>query len=159
MSPPLTLTMARIGRLGAGAEVDQAVYAAVRALLLAAIGLGVNQGHGPPLELVLVAPGEVAGAVQVLGGAVHVEGDAGEGVLEAALDEADGEVGDVYADPAAAELLGGVGCRPAAAEGIEDEVAGVAAGQEDAFKEGERLLGGVAQAFLGLGTNGRDVVP
>ena len=88
-----------------------AVNAAVGAFLLAAEGDGIDEGDGPPLELVLVLVGEGLGAAEVLGGAVDFVGDAGEGILEALFDEADGEVGDVHADPMAAEFLSGVNQR------------------------------------------------
>ena len=38
----------------------------------------------------------------------------------------------------------------AAAEGVEHNVAGVAAGADDALEEGEGFLGGVAEAFVRL---------
>ena len=71
-----------------------------------------------------------------------------EGVGEALLDEADGEVGDVDADPAAVEALRDLDGGAAAAEGIENEVAFVGAGFDDAFEEGFGFLGGVAEALL-----------
>ena len=48
-------------------------------------------------------------------------------------------MGDVDADPGAAEFLGGVDGGAAAAEGVEDDVARVAAGVDDAFEQGEGL--------------------
>jgi hypothetical protein len=56
-----------------------------------------------------------------------------EGVAESLLDEADGEMGDVDADPAAVEALRDLNGGAAAAEGIEDEVAFVGTGADDAF--------------------------
>jgi hypothetical protein len=75
---------------------------------------------------VLVALREVAGGSEVAADAVDVEGSAGEGVLETALDQRDGEVGDFNADPSAAELLGCVNCGAGTAEGIEDDMDGPA---------------------------------
>jgi hypothetical protein len=49
-------------------------------------------------------------------------------------------VGDVDADPAALQLLGGGDGRAAAAERVEDDVAGVAAGGDDAFQKFYRFL-------------------
>ena len=58
-------------------------------------------------------------------------------------------MGDVDADPAAAQLLGGGDGRAAAAERVEHHVAGVAAGLDDALQQGEGFLGGVAEPFSG----------
>ena len=103
------------------------------------------------------------GCAGVVGGfADHVVGgfDLGaEGVGEALLDEADGEVGDVDADPAAVEALRDLDGGAAAAEGIENDVAFVGTGFDDAFEEGFGFLGGVAETLLGLGVDGRNVVP
>ena len=71
-----------------------------------------------------------------------------EGIGEALLDEADGEVGDVDPDPAAIEALGYLNGGAAAAEGIEDYVAFVGAGLDNAFEEGLGFLGGVAEPFI-----------
>ena len=60
-----------------------------------------------------------------------------EGVLQAVADE-----GDVYANPAAVEALGGGDGGAAAAEGVQHHVALVAAGADDAFQQGLGLLGG-----------------
>ena len=98
--------------------------------------------------------GEVAGAGEVLrlaDDAVVVAGAQAVAILQAVLHEGDAEVGDVDAEPAAAEAVGGVDGGAAAAEGVEHDVAGVAAGADDAFEEGERFLGGVAEALVGVG--------
>ena len=55
-------------------------------------------------------------------------------------------MGDVDADPVALELLGGDDGRAAAAEGVEDQVALVAGGRDDALEQSEGLLGGRAEA-------------
>src|ERR1035441_7088848 len=79
-------------------------------------GLGVHERHGPSLELVFVPRGEVARGIEVFGRAVDLKREAGlEGVLEPFLDERNGEVRDVYADPLAVELLRGVNGRAATA--------------------------------------------
>src|SRR3990172_3626763 len=134
---------------GPGEEGDDAVDAPVGALLFAGDGLRAEAVEGPPLELVLVMGGEVAGAGQVHGLADDGDLEAGEGVLHAAANEADGEVGHVDAEPAATELLGGVDGGAAAAEGVQDDVARAGGGVDDALKQGEWLLGGVAEALLG----------
>jgi hypothetical protein len=61
-------------------------------------------------------------------------------------------VGDVDADPAAIEALGDLDGGAAAAERVEDYVALVGTGFDDAFEEGFGLLGWVAEAFLPLGS-------
>jgi hypothetical protein len=54
------------------------------------------------LELVFVPRGEVARGVEVFGRAMDLKREAGlEGVLELFLDERNGEVRDVYAEPLA----------------------------------------------------------
>ena len=82
-----------------------------------------------------------------------------EGVAQALLDQADGEVGDVDADPLPPELLRRVDGGAAAAERVEHHVAGVGGGGDDALEQGEGLLGGVAEAFLGLGIDRRQCPP
>ena len=110
---------------GVGLEINEAIDPAIRALFLTAEGLGVDQRYRPPLELILVALGKIAGAVDVLRRAVDGEGYAGEGVFQAALDQRNREVRYVDTDPRPTELLGGVNSGPTAAEGIEDHIAGI----------------------------------
>ena len=62
------------------------------------------------------------------------------GVGEAFLDEGDRELGDVDANPLAAEFLGGVNRGAATAERIKDYVAGIAAGGDNALQEGHGFL-------------------
>ncbi len=66
-------------------------------------------------------------------------------------------MGNVDADPAAVEALGYLDGGAAAAEGIEDDIAFIGAGFDNAFEEGFGFLGGVAEAFLVLGVDGGDV--
>ena len=61
--------------------------------------LRIDQRDGPPLELILVADGEVARAVEVFGRAVNFECDFGKGVLKAAFDEANRQVRYVDSNP------------------------------------------------------------
>ena len=105
------------------------------------------------LEGVLLKKG--AGAADVAGFADHLVVAAGvevEHILEAGLHQRDGQVGDVYAEPLAVELLGGSHGGATAAEGVENHVALVGRGLDDAFEEGLGFLGGVAEAFAWLGT-------
>ena len=82
------------------AEKLEAINAAVRAFLFALEWLRLDERDGPPLELILVARGEVAGAFEILGRAVDLELAApAEGVLEPLFDERDGEAGNAYGDP------------------------------------------------------------
>ena len=57
---------------------------------------------------------------------MHLELDAGEGVLQPFLDQADREMRDVDPDPVAPELLRRVNGGAAAAERVEHDVAFVA---------------------------------
>ncbi len=79
--------------------------------------------------------------------------------MQALLDEGDGEMRNVDADPAAVQALGHVQGGAAAAEGVQHQVAFVAAGSDDALQQGFGLLGGVAEAFFGLGIDGRNIGP
>lgn len=88
------------------AEELDPVNARVRALLPSLKRLRVHKRHGPPLELVLVAPGKVARASQIPRRALHLEpAPAAEGVLQPLLKSANGEVGDINADPFLLQLL------------------------------------------------------
>ena len=80
-------------------------------------------------------------------GNVTVVEQAAHGLLEAHVDQLDGFRGYVDADPLAAQLVGGDACRGAAAEGVENDVALVAAGLDDAFEEGQGFLSGEANVF------------
>src|SRR5437868_5718015 len=77
LSPPLTDTIAFSVVLPSGFEVDEAVNAGVSTLLFATIRHGVDQGDGPPLELILVLLGKSASAINVLRSAVHYVLNAG----------------------------------------------------------------------------------
>jgi hypothetical protein len=70
-------------------------------------------------------------------GSRHELHPAAVGVEEAVLDEGNGQGDEVDADPPAAQLLGGVNRRAAAAEGIQDDVAGIAAGLDDPLQQGD----------------------
>ncbi len=96
-----------------------------------------DEGERPGFELELVIGGEAACAFEVGGFAVNFVG-AFDGVaklvLKARLDESDGEVGNVDADPATVESLRGGDGGAAPAEGIENYVAFVGAGLEQTFQ-------------------------
>ena len=110
-------------------------------------GLARIERQRPPLELVAVVPGKLARRAEVFRLADDLELQAGEHGGQAVLLQRDGQVGDVDADPAPAQLLRGRDRGAAAAERVEHHVAGVAAGLDDALQEGKGLLGGVAEAL------------
>ena len=68
------------------------------------------------------------------GGDVAVVEQAAHGLLKAHVDQLDGLRGYVYTDPLAAQIVGGDAGGGAAAEGVEDDVALVAAGLDDALE-------------------------
>lgn len=86
------------------------------------------------MKLVLVPLCQIACAIQVFRRAVNVERDAGKCVTQPALNEADGKMCYVYADPCPAKLFGGMNRGSASAEWIEDGISLVAAGFDDPFK-------------------------
>ena len=133
-----------LGLTGVVAEEDFAVYAAVSAFLLFDRA-GADQAEGPPLELEFVLLGQGVGLV---GRDRFADGDdfdfVAVSVAEPVLDEGGGKLGDVDANPFTAMFLGCINCRSAAAKGVEHEVARVAAGLDDALKQGDGLLGWVA---------------
>jgi hypothetical protein len=108
---------------------------------------------------VLVARREVARSLDVLRDAVDVVRDARKRVLEAPLDQCNGKMRDVDADPLPAEFFRGMNGGAAAAKGIEDDVAGVGGGGDDAFEQRDGLLRGVAEAFLSHGVHCRNIRP
>ena len=120
----------------------------------------LDQRQRPPLELVAVVVGQLPRCVaRSCGSPITSKLDVGEHLLQAILLQGDRQVRDVDADPAAAELLRRGDGRAAATERIEHHVAGVAAGLDDAFQQGDGLLRGVAEAFGGLGIDRRNVSP
>ena len=129
------------------------------AVVLTAERLGAHQRERPPLELVAIIVGKLAGGADVFRLADDPERDAGEHRCHAVFLQRDRQMGHVDADPAALQLVRGGDGRAAAAERVEHKVAGVAAGLDDALQEGEGLLGGVAETFLRLGVDRRNVRP
>ena len=106
-------------------KVEASIDAAVRALLLLG-GTGSDLAERPPLELVFVffgefrRPGVVGGLADDF---IRIANLRAKGIGEALLDESDGKVGNVDADPAPIEALRDLNGGSATAEGIEDEVA------------------------------------
>ena len=110
-------------------EREVALAAVAEALLLAeedVLVLAVGNGR-----LDVRAPGDVRA-----GSDVAVVEQAAHGLLEAHVDQLDGLRGYVYTDPLAAQIVGGDAGGGAAAEGVEDDVALVAAGLDDALEQG-----------------------
>lgn len=137
-------------------EGDDAVDAAVGAFFalsggwFAANGLGFDEGERPPLELVAVILGKLAGGCEVEGFAddiVILAGFEVEHVFEAGFVHGNGEMGDVNADPAAVEFLSGGDGSAAAGEGVEYDITGVGGGEDDTLQQGKWFLGGVAEAL------------
>ena len=69
-------------------------------------------------------------------------------VLQAVLDEGNGQLRHVNADPVAAILLRCVNGCAAATERVEHEAARIAARQNDALQQCHGLLRRIAEAFL-----------
>ena len=78
---------------------------------------------------------------------------------DAVADEAGGELGNVDADPLAAQRFGRVHGGAAAAEGVEHGVAFVGRRFNDAIHQGERFLRRVAEAFTVCSSQIRNICP
>ncbi len=107
-------------------EVNPSVYSVVCTFFRFASGSTSAKSQSPVLKLMFVFVCELLGSCQVGRFADNLVGFSylrAEGIIEPILDEADGEVGDVDADPAAVEFLGDLDGGAAAAEGVEDYVA------------------------------------
>jgi len=63
-------------------------------------------------------------------------------------DALDGVDGYVDADPPPSEPLRRFDCGGAAAEGVEDDIAGIGRCADDAVEQGDRLLRGLAEALF-----------
>ena len=59
--------------------------------------------------------------------------------------------GNVNADPAPAQGMGGFQGGGTATKRVKDDIAGVGTGRDDAVEQGEQLLGRVAEAFTAKG--------
>src|SRR5258706_1777401 len=121
-----------------------------------------HQPQRPPLQLVRVLPRERRGASLVRRIAYDVVALAGldsRCVLEALLDEADCEVGNVNSDPPALEPLRDRDGCSASAERIEHNSALIAARPDDALQERLRLLSRVAESLCRSGIERRNVRP
>ena len=149
----------RFGGFRVVAEKNLAVNAVIRTFLLLDRP-GADQSERPPLELIFVLLGENRGFVRR---GRFANGDdfdfVAVGVAETILDERGGQLRDVYANPFAAKLLGVINCRSAAAEWVENNIAGIAANFDDAFEERDRLLCWIAETFGSLGIYRRNVSP
>ena len=148
-------------RPGFVVEVEASVDALVGALLLLRRA-GAHQPQRPPLELPRVGGRQglrVGHRDRFALDLVVLAGDQPKRVLEPGLDERDGQVRDVDADPATAELLRRDRRRAAAAEGVEDDVALIGRGADDALEQRLGLLSWVAEALGGFARQRRDVCP
>src|ERR1035437_2407511 len=68
-----------------------------------------------------------------------------ERIFQTSLNEIDGEIRDINADPVPTQLLRPVNRRAATAERVEHKPAGIGAGFNNAFKKSLRLLRGIAE--------------
>lgn len=121
-----------------------------------------NEAERPPLELIRIIFRQLlrAGNIHRLANDfVGLFYGFAESVAEAALDEADGEVGDVDADPFAIEALCNCNGCAAAAEWVENGVAFVAAGFDDAFQKRLGFLCWISETLRSGGVNWPDVCP
>src|ERR1035437_6397348 len=80
-------------------------------------------------------------------------------VLQAVFDEGNRELRHVYADPVPAILLRCVNRRAATAEGVEHEVAGIAAGLDDSLQQCHGLLRWISEAFGGCVSDSLNIRP
>ena len=136
-------------------EIDDPVHALVRPLLLV-----LGRGRRPPAPRPTTRTGGgcprpgprrrgVRGlADDLIGGQLRAEG-----VVQALLDQGDGQMRDVNADPAPFQPLGHGDGGAAAAEGVQDHIAFVAGGIDNALQQRLGLLGGVAEAFSARAAN------
>ena len=118
-------------RMRFGADDGAAIQSAIAALF--EIGLRAGDEAQRPALKIVGGGGEGAGIGEGLRVAVDGGGDAAM-LFEAFFHQADGQRFDIDADPAPAEVLRGGDGRAAATEGIEDEVARVGGGLDDAFE-------------------------
>ena len=135
------------GLLAIGLYIGKAVHAAVAALLAAFVRLGVDHRERPFLELVFVLQSKCARSVEAFWDAGDVKLDSGKRVFQTPLDKMNSEMRNVDADPATVQFLRGMDGGAAAAKGIENEIAFVGGGGDDAFEQRERFLGGIAEVF------------
>ena len=156
--------------LGATAVVVEEIDIAVNAPVSAATTLSANrqsvyQAQSPELELIAAIvfalsrqcprAGQVFRVADYFVGAQVVA----KPRLQTVAHQADGEVGDVNPDPAAVEAFGHYGRCAAAAERVQDEVAFVAAGADDAVQQRFRLLSRITETFRRTRAQRRDVRP
>src|ERR1700686_1618278 len=112
------------------------------------------------LELEFVVLGELTRAAKIGGLPLLFELDLfAERIPQPALDQIDGEIGDIDADPFAPEFLRRVNGGAASAKWIEHDIPRIAARADDAFEKGLRFLCREAETLLSLRVDGRDVRP
>src|SRR5664280_3510100 len=94
-------------------------------------GPGTDESECPPLELVLVFPGQRDGFVRGRWLPNRLDLDfLPVRITETVLDKRRGELGNVDSDPLPVKFLGCVDRCPATAERVEHQVAGIAAGPD-----------------------------
>lgn len=118
-------------------EVESAVDASICTFLYFTDAASTAETQRPILKLVFVLFRELYRSFKVCRFSDHLICFANfstEGCIEAILDKANGEMGNVDADPAAVELLSDLNGSAAAAEWVENYVAFVRGGAENAFE-------------------------
>ncbi len=144
---------------GAGPHPPNAINAAIRTLLLAALRHSIQQGYGPPLELMLVPRRQIPRGRQIPRRAQNIKGDIREGILQATLHEGNGEMRDINPNPSPPQFFGSMNRSATPTKGIKHNIAGIGGGIDDAFQQREGLLRGVAEAFCVDCLKGSDTRP
>ena len=90
---------------------------------------------------------------------MNLKGNTRKGILQTFLDQRNGEMRDVDADPLPVQFMRRMHRGAAAAERIEHHVARVGRGGENTFEQGDGFLRGIAEAFLSLGLHRNNVCP
>src|SRR5580704_3482285 len=138
------------GLLAVWFYIKKTVHAAVAAFLATFVRLGIDHRERPFLKLVFVLQSKRVRPAEIFWDAGDVELESGKGVFQTPLNQVNGEMSDIDADPATVQLLRGVDGGAAAAERIENQIAFVGGGGNDAFKQREGLLGRVAEVLMSL---------
>ena len=142
-------------------EEDSAVDSLVGALLLLCRSVP-DEPQSPPLELIGVIGCQDGGILhrnRLANRLVCVFDVFSVGIVQAILYQADCQVGYVDPDPRAVEPLRYGNSRAATTERVENQIAFFAASLDDAFKESFGFLSGVAEAFLCIRGDRRNVIP
>ncbi len=128
-------------------EVDNPVNPLISALLFLTEGSGTNQAQCPPLELIPVLVSQSLSSREVFRLTDDLKLDAGEAVLQAVAHQVNSQMGNINAEPAPVELLRRHHRRPAAAEGVKDNIAFIGACLNDTLKKSNGFLSFITKTF------------